>query len=398
MGMTMESKFWCGRLPREHRIRIPRALVVAVTLAACAALITGCSKSENPQSTTKSGNVTLTAAQLQHIRLYTVAQSTFHKTVETTGSVDFDHDQSTSVLAPFSGPVSRLLVSAGQKVKKGQPMATVASPDFAAAIGAYRKAVTSARTARRLADMDKDLLAHDGISRREEEQAQTDAIGAEADRDAALQALVSLNIDAGTIKDIQAGRPVSRIEGVIRSPIDGTVAEKLITPGQLLQAGSTPCFTVADLSRVWVMAQIFDTDLGSVGVGDRAQVITGIGEHNFAGTVDNVATIVDPDTRSVAVRVVVKNPGHFLKKQMYVRVRIEDNRQSAGLLVPDSAVLRDDENMPFVYVVQRDGSFARRSVTMGQRVADRYLIPTGLRPGDRIVVDGAIFVQFMQNQ
>src|SRR5450756_2252432 len=115
--------------------------------------------------------------------------------------------------------------------------------------------------------MDKDLVQHNGVSEREAQQAQTDAANAEADRDAALQALVSLNVDPAAIKALQQGRPVSRIEGVIRAPVAGTVAEKLITPGQLLQAGTTACFTVADLSRVWVMAQISDSDLASVRVG-----------------------------------------------------------------------------------------------------------------------------------
>ena len=150
------------------------------------------------------------------------------------------------------------------------------SPDFAAAISAYRKALATAKTDRRLADLDKDLIQHHGVAQREAEQAETDAANAEADRDAALQALVSLNVDPQTIKDIQEGRPVARPEGMIRSPIAGTVVEKLITPGELLTAGTTPCFTVADLSRVWVMAQIFGSDLASVSVGDSAEVVTGI--------------------------------------------------------------------------------------------------------------------------
>ena len=187
-------------------------------------------------------NVTLTAAQRQNIHLYTVAPSKFHKTIETTGAVDFDNDQATSVLAPFGGPVSRLLVSPGDEVKAGDPLAEVDSPDFAAAISAYRKALATAQTIRRLADMDKDLIQHNGVAQREAEQAQTDAANAEADRDAALQALVSLNVDPQTIKDIQEGRPVSRPEGIIRSPIAGTVVEKLITPGELADGGHHAVF------------------------------------------------------------------------------------------------------------------------------------------------------------
>jgi cobalt-zinc-cadmium efflux system membrane fusion protein len=277
-------------------------------------------------------------------------------------------------------------------------LAAVVSPDFATAVSTYSKAIVTARNARRLADMDKDLLQHNSISAREEEQAQTDAANAEADRDAARQSLASLDVPPQVIKSVEDGKPMSRIEGMIRSPIAGTVAEKLITPGELLQAGTTACFTVADLSRVWVMAQVFNSDLASLSVGDPAEVESGAGSRTLSGTVDNISAEVDPNTRSVAVRVVVQNPGDLLKKQMYVWVRLQARQESTGLLVPVSAVLRDDENLPFVYVVQRDGSFARQHVTLGYRTGDRYDILAGLRTGVRIVVDGAIFVQFMQNQ
>jgi cobalt-zinc-cadmium efflux system membrane fusion protein len=283
-------------------------------------------------------------------------------------------------------------------VAKGQALAAVVSPDFATAVSTYRKTLVTAENARRLADLDKDLLAHQGVSAREEEQAQTDAAGAEADRDAALEALQALNVAPEVIRDTQQGKPTARVEGLIRSPIAGTVVERLINPGQLLQAATTNCFTIADLSRVWVMAHIFDSDLGSVHVGDTAQVSTGLSSQTMSGTVENIGAEVDPNTRSVAVRVVVRNPGEFLKRQMYVQVHILDNRANNGLLVPVSAILRDEENLPFVYVRQPNGSFARRSVTLGYRSGDRYAITGGLRAGERIVADGAIFVQFMQNQ
>jgi membrane fusion protein, heavy metal efflux system len=381
-----------------HR-KIPRAGAIVVVAAAALVSFAGCSpKSDSgEQQSVTASNVTLTADQRQHVRLYTVASSQIHKTVETSGAVDFDNDQATSVLAPFSGPVSRLLVSPGDHVKKGQPLAVVDSPDFAAAIGAYRKALTAAQTLRKVADMDKDLVQHQGVSQREEAQAQTDAASAEADREAALQGLVSLNVDPQTITKLRKGRAVSRVEGIIRSPIAGTVVEKLITPGELLQAGTTPCFTVANLSRVWVMAQIFDSDLSSVSVGDTADV-EAAGAGHLSGKVDNISALVNPDTRSIVARVVVENPGNALRKQMYVRVAIKSRQQSTGMLVPVSAVLRDDENLPFVYAAQRDGSFARQHVTLGNRAGDQYDIAGGLKAGDRIVVDGGIFLQFMQSQ
>jgi len=373
---------------------------VAARLAAVIA-VSACSPKAgvNPQApSVTASNVKITAEQRQNIHVFKVAPSTFRMTIETTGVVDFDNDQATSVLAPFSGPVSRLLVSLGEHVKQGAALAVVDSPDFATAISAYRKAIATAQTARRLADLDRDLIEHNGVSKREAQQAETDAANAEADREAALQSLVSLNVPADIIKNIQEGRPISRLDGVIRAPVAGTVVEKLITPGQLLQAGTTPCFTVADLSRVWIMAQVFGSDLQSVRVGDSAEVVTGIGANTFSGVVDNISALADPGTRSVVVRVVAKNPKDFLKKQMYVRVLIHAQQENTGLLIPVSAVLRDDVNLPFVYATQADGSFARRHVTLGYRIGDQYDIPDGLKSGDELVVDGGLFVQFMQNQ
>jgi membrane fusion protein, heavy metal efflux system len=395
----MRNKLFCGGPSREGRGGFARVLAAAAAIAAIASG-TGCSRKIDAAQTSAAagGNVTLTAAQRQNIRLYTVQTAQFHKSIEPTGIVDFDNDQATSVLAPFGGPVSRLIATLGEQVKAGTPLAEVDSPDFASAISAYRKALATAQTLRRVADMDKDLIQHNGVSQREEEQAQTDAANAEADRDAALQTLVSLNLDPQIIKDLQASRPVTRPGGTIRSPIAGTLVEKLITPGELLTAGTTPCFTVADLSRVWVMTQIFDSDLGSVSLGDPAEVVSGISTNSFSGTVDNISALVNPDTRSVPVRVVVENPGDLLKKQMYVRVRVEARKESTGLLVPVSAVLRNEENLPFVYIAQSDGSFQRRRVDLGARVGDKYEITSGLKDGDQVVIEGGLFVQFLQDQ
>jgi cobalt-zinc-cadmium efflux system membrane fusion protein len=375
----------------------PSRLLAALLCVASIAFVAACSPDDSKTSETPT-NVTLTDAQLKHIRIYTAAVTQFHKSVDVDGVVDFDNDHATSVIAPMSGPVSRLLVQPGDHVAKGQLLATVDSPDYAGAVAAYRKAVVAAGAARKLADMDKDLAVHKGVAQKEADQAESDAVGAESDRYTALQTLYSLNIDPRTLARIKKGRAIGHITGEIRSPMMGTVVERLITPGQLLQAGSTAAFTVADLSHVWVMAQIFDADVGSISVGDNAQISAGADGKTVTGRVENVSAEVDPTTRSVTARVVVKNPGNLLKKQMYVHVRIQSHDASTGVLAPVSAILRDDENLPFVYVRQRDGGFARRHVTVGSRVGDSYEIPAGLHAGDRIVVDGAIFVQFMQDQ
>jgi cobalt-zinc-cadmium efflux system membrane fusion protein len=400
-GKVIMKNTLLDRTPLRLCATPARAVASVVAGGLTALLFAGCSPHTESQTETSSitaSNVTLTAAQQQNIRLSTVTLSQYHKTVETTGTVDFDDDQATTILAPMSGPVSRLLVSLGDQVKAGQPLAEVDSPDFATAISTYRKALSTAKITRELADQDQELIEHHGVSLREAEQAKIDATNAQADAEAALQELVSLSVDPETIKAIQEGKATARVQALIRSPIAGTVVDRAATPGELLQAGTTSCFTVADLSRVWVVAHLFGPELDSVNLGDPAEVLTGTGSESFAGTVNNIAAVVDPDTRSVAVRVVADNPRDALKQQMYVRVLIHSKTETPGLLAPVSAILLNEENLPFVYVVQPQGSFARQRVTLGYRDGDQYDITSGLKAGDRVVVDGGLFVQFMQNQ
>src|SRR5204862_468015 len=158
---------------------------------------------------------------------------------------------------------------------------------------------------------------------------------AEADRDAAVQQLRSLGVDDKTIEDVRENRAVPNLGGVIRSPIAGTVVEKLISPGQLLQS-TTPCFTVADLSDVWVYANVFETDLAAVHNGDAAEITTGAGQ-TLTGRVDYIAAVVDPNTRAVSVRLEVPNPGEVLKRDFYVHVRLQSRNLARGLLVPVSS-------------------------------------------------------------
>jgi cobalt-zinc-cadmium efflux system membrane fusion protein len=372
--------------------------VVTVGVLLCP-LLAGCSgKSAQQVSSATPHNVTLTKEQQGSIHVVTVAAMQYHTTITTTGVVDFDRNHATDILAPFSGAVTKVLVTQGQHVSKGQALAEVASPDFASAAGAYRQTVLAAKAADAVASNDRDLFAHQAISGRENAQAQADAATADANRAAALQTLVALHMDPKTIGAIRDGKAVAGGLGVIRAPIAGTLVAKSIAPGQTLAAGTTPCFTIADTTTMWVMANVFGGDASEVQVGDPATVVTGDGGKPITGTVTNVGAIVDPDTRSVATRVRVGNVDGALRKQMYVTVRIKSHEARDGLLVPVSAVLRDDENLPYLYVVEADGSYARRPVTLGARVDDRYVIPEGLHAGDKVVVDGSIFLQFIQSQ
>ena len=390
----------CARSIVRPRCGLSAAAGLALAVNGALASLAGCSGT-TPDANSQAGtpqNVTLTAAQRTSIREVTVEPAAYRTSITTTAVVDFDHDRSTPVLAPFSGPVTRVMVSLGDRVAAGQALALVSSPDFTTAVGAYRKALITASAADEVAQNDRFLYAHQAISQRENADAQATAVGADADRSAALQGLIALHADPKTIAAIRTGRPLSLGQGVIRSPIAGTVVEKSIAPGQTLSAGSSPCFTIANTSRMWVMAQIFGADVGQVQAGDNATIDTGDGAAPLTGTVTNVGAVVDPDTRSVTARVQVDNPDGVLKRQMYVQVQIQSRRQYQGLLIPVAAVLRNDENLPYVYVVAADGSYARRSVTLGSRVGNRFVIPEGLQAGDEVVVDGSIFLNFIETQ
>jgi cobalt-zinc-cadmium efflux system membrane fusion protein len=146
------------------------------------------------------------------------------------------------------------------------------------------------------------------------------------------------------------------------------------------------------------MANIFEADLPFVAAGDSARVLTESPGAPIVGKVDYISALVDPTTRAIAVRIVVPNPNGVLKRDLYVRVALQASRESSGLLVPVAAVLRNDENLPFVFVANPDGTFARRGVQIGSRVGDRQEITSGLTAGETVVAEGGLFLQFAENQ
>jgi cobalt-zinc-cadmium efflux system membrane fusion protein len=369
----------------------------AVTALLASGLLAACTRA--PANTpSRTAAFTLTETQRSRIHVASVSLVSFRPTIEVSGTVAFDGNNSTQVLAPISGPVTTILVEPGASVRAGDALAYVVSPDFSAALGAYRKARSTAVNTERIATRDSALYAHDAIARQDLEQAQTDAASATADQDAALDQLRAIGVDSATIAGIRSGQAFVVPRGIVRAPIAGQVVERLITAGQLLQAGTTQCFTIAQLDTVWVMANVFETDLPDVRVGDPAVIVPTAGSASFHGRVAYIAAEVDPNTRATAVRIVTGNTGALLKKDMYVQVDIESRAPRPGLLAPVSAVLRDAENLPFVFVAQPDSSFERRPVKLGTRVGDRYEITSGLATGDRVIVEGGLFLQFAENQ
>src|SRR3954469_20086638 len=365
----------------------------------CALLIGACSKSgdktgaaagvagTDTASLPHPSNFSISAEQRQRIHLVTVQQTSFRPVVEATGNVAFNGDKSTQVLSPVSGPATRVVGQPGMQVKRGEPLAYVSSPDFATAVADYRKAQTAYRNAKRIADRDSALFKNDALARGELEQAQSDLAAAGADVDAAVESMRALGVDEAQIAAVKDGK-TSAIAAIVRAPIDGTIVEKLISDGQLLAAGSTPCFTIADLSTMWIVANVFSNDLPDVSIGEPVDILTDARRAPLPGKVDYIAALADPGTKAGQVRVLAARPNQTLRRDMFVRVQIKSAAEHRGYLVPVSAVLRDDQNLPFVFVAAANNAFARRRVDLGARVGDQYEIMSGLNAGDQVVTEG----------
>jgi cobalt-zinc-cadmium efflux system membrane fusion protein len=370
-------------------------MTTLLVVAACSS--NSSTRAGETSATNTPQNTVLTEEQLAKIQIITVEATSFRPVVQATGNVAFNGDRSTQVLSPVSGPATRVVAAPGLQVHKGQPLAYVSSPDFASAVADYRKAQTTYRNAKRIADRDSALFKNDALARSDLEQAQADVSSAQADLDAAVQNMRALGVEESEIQAVQQGRTAS-IEAIVRSPIDGTVVEKLIADGQLLQAGTTPVATVADLSTMWVMANVYSDDLRDVGVGQPVDIVADVSRTPLPGRVDYIASLVDPGTKAVTVRILAPNNNHLLRRDMFVRVEIKARDEHHGLLVPLAAMLRDDQNLPYVYVQVAGGGFARRRVDLGTRVNDQYEITSGLAAGDKVVANGALFLQFAESQ
>ena len=178
------------------------------------------------------------------------------------------------------------------------------------------------------------------------------------------------------------------------APIGGQVVEQDVSVGQLLQPGNTQCFMISDTSNVWVLVNVYQKDLPYVKVGDPVTIQTDSYPDVFQGRISYVAASLDPSTRTLQARIETNNPGEKLKKDMYVTATVQAGTIKNAIAVPDSAVLRDGENQPFVYAEVSSSKFGIRSVTLGESLKGQTEITSGLKSGDRVIGDGSLFLQF----
>jgi membrane fusion protein, heavy metal efflux system len=365
---------------------------------ACAFTLTACS-SNGRQMTSYSANASTSATpqlftlppdQLSHVRVVTIQATRLTRTLRLTGAVAYDAFNTTPVITQVGGPVSRILVVPGQQVKEGQPMLDVSSPDYSQLLDAYLKAADSYRLADKNWVRAQDLYQHHAIAQRDLEQAESDRNQAQADLNAADQGMKILGIKNPA--DL-AKAPSSALIPVL-APISGEVVERLVSPGQVVQAGQTQAFTISNLRTVWVLANVYQGDLAAVRSGDDVVVQNDAYPGTFHGRISYVSPALDPNTRTLQARIVVDNPGEKLKRDMYCTVTVTAGTIPNAIAVPDASVLRDDNNQPFVYLATGANQFGRRDVEIGQSLNGQTQILRGISPGERVVADGSLFLQF----
>jgi cobalt-zinc-cadmium efflux system membrane fusion protein len=328
--------------------------------------------------------------QMSHIQVTTVEPTRLTRTLRLTGAVAYNAFRTTPVITQVGGPVSRILVLPGERVRKGQPLLEVSSPDYSQLRASYLKARETHRVADKNYARAQDLYAHHAIAERDLLQAESDRNQAQADLEASEQTLRILGIP----KPESLLTAQSSPELPLLAPIGGEIVERLVSPGQLLQAGATQAFTISDMSTVWVLANIYQNDLAYVKIGDTVSVVTDAYPDTFQGKVSYISPSVDPNSRTLQARIIVENRGEKLKKDMYVTATVAAGTIENALVVPDSAVLRDDENQPFVYVATGSNQFGRRMVGIGQSERGKTQILSGLKAGERVVGEGSLFLQF----
>jgi membrane fusion protein, heavy metal efflux system len=377
-----------------------RAGMFALAAAMAAACLVGCSSDERAnQMTSFSGKesksetpelFTIPQNQMSHVQVVTVEPVKLARVLRLTGAVAYNAFNTTPVITQVGGPVSRILVVPGERVKKGQSLLEVSSPDYSLLYAAYLKARDTLRVTDKNYARAQDLYAHHAIAERDLLQAESDRIQAQADLNAALLGLKILGIP--NPDDLE--KAPSSAEIPLLAPIGGEIVERDVAPGQLLQAGATQAFIISDMSSVWVLANIYQGDMSAVHVGDQVAVQTDSYPDKFQGKISFISPALDPTTRTLQARIVVENPGEKLKNNMYVTATVTAGVEQNAIAVPDSSVLRDDENQPFVYVASGSNQFGRRPVEIGQSESGKTQILKGLSPGDRVVGDGSLFLQF----
>ena len=350
-----------------------------------------------------------TADQLADLKIQTVGPSADADSLIAAGVIAVDEDQATPLLLPYSGQVTQVMAQPGQRVAKGQPLLTIASPEFVdarnglfAAAAQHLTAAALLRTAQDNAQRQEAIYKSAGGSLKDFRQAQTDLVSAQSavrSADAALGAardkLSLLGKTPDEIRRLEAAKEVAGVyaQTTFHAPIAGTIAVRSVSPGQFVSAGGDkPVMTIADLSRVWLTTQVEQTAASRVRVGDAVDVTTpAYPGRVFHAVIDNIGAALDPATHRLPVRATVDNRDQALKPGMFANFSIHAPTVGSAILVPAAAVIHEGDSAR-VWVKRPDGLLQSRSVTTSEGPDGYERIASGLAPGEKIVTAGAIFV------
>jgi RND family efflux transporter MFP subunit len=378
-----------GPMTRRADVLIALIASIAIASAGCgdhsSAASSGDAESSAPRPTP--GAVTVDQNMLASIKVEPIVEQETTNVLAVAGKVQFDEERVARVLVPLGGQVINLHVKIGDPIRKGETLCAINSREAAAAVGDFIEARKDVELAEKTAGMTEDLFQHEAASRIALQQAQSDLAKARSRAARTEEALRVLGLSPSD--------DLSRFNGrvPILAPIAGVVIDRKVTDGQFVQTDSTPIITIADLSAVWVIGDVFERDLHLASVGQTATITTSAypGE-KFSGRVNYISDAIDPATRTAKVRVSVANPRNRLKPEMFAAVSLDVAARERAILVPADAVFTEG-GRTFVYEETGRGRFVRRPVEIAQGDGSERRVVSGLHPGDRIVVDGALLLR-----
>ncbi len=316
------------------------------------------------------------------LQVETTQMTTFTRTVAAPASVEADPARYARILPPLNGRVLRLYVHPGDAVKKGQELLAIDAPDFVGAQTDYARTRSVLAQAERNLTRQQDLAAHGIVGQRDVDQARTDRDSAQSDFNRAKQRLVQLGMDPDKT---QLGAPL-----IVRSPLTGKVLDVTTATGEFRNDPTAPLMTVADLSDIWVTANVQEKDIRYVHKGDPATATFGAyPSETFRGKVLFVADVLDPDTRTAKVRIAYPNTTGQLRPAMFATVTLK-TWDTQELTVPTTALVLIGEHTT-VFVQVAATAYEQRVVTTGEQQGGRTIIKSGVQVGDRVLIrEGAL--------
>src|SRR5215204_1022368 len=313
----------------------------------------------------------------------TVENRPFTRPLQATGKVHFNEDQTARVLAPLAGSVTDLKVRVGDHVERGQVLFTLRSRELASLLAEYRETERDVDLAEKTFRMSQDLFEHQAASRISLQQAENELEKARTRLARAAESARVYGIDPKSV-DPNGTTP----DVVVRSPIAGAVTERQVTAGQFVQPEFGPLLTIADLSSVWVLADVFERDIRHVKPGVRAEVATtAYPDARFAARVVRIHDVVDPETRTLKVRFLAQNPGGSLKPEMFASVSLFLGTSEPAPAIPAQALFTESD-ATFVYVRNGENSLVRRRVETAEENGGRLRVTQGVVAGDQVVSQG----------